>query len=1066
MVLVEEAEEPRNTHTHENENAACHHGQWKWDDVPAHFTAVLAAEFAYGLRAVPAAAATFWIDVYTALIRRDHPLTMIFPKITLYPSIDPDEPRTAEVIIRRTETVNSALDEELTDILSSNHPLTTLCEEAVQAAERRHRRQPEPLTPASLVRLVDRHRGSTMSHTFRRFIGSRGDDPKSTFQSSIVDPTPAVIDQLSDLHPGRCPMVQEDMDHIREQFARRATRWEGHRAVTTDQQALLAALNQGKGTSAAGPSGLSKAILRCLARRDTNRVCLLLDAAKTNILSGGKALLPSTLVSLSKPNSKIRPIAIGETLRRVVLRAIGSAAKRYTDWLLRPYQATQFGTYPAFRAIHHWAADNPAILKLDSANAFNTLRRDAILSLVDALPAELGAALRALYTDATPLFIRGAPVESAILFSHEGVQQGCPLGPLTFQLGHSYGMARVLEILGHQLAQPVSGSSLWARDLLTRWCAKADLHQPDVLINDDLWDTAWGQAVKFPNHIVSYIDDITIQGHPLITLAAASLIDDILQPLGMRFETSKTAAAGSAVTLAIYRPFLPDSASLGPSLSVLGAPIATSPEDLQEAISQHHRSSILPKVAAIHEVAKMDPQLAAYLLRQYLLPKVNFLAQVAGDLIEPSTWAPLDTSLNDALRETLGLHPAPLGEAFPPPLNNCWREELALPMRLGGADVKIFKQHARLLGLRAYAREYARVRSLAPDAPLPTHLKTCLAEEMKSLAVKVRQAAGSHPYWSDQDSHQVINCFVAGIRSDNTLRIDINRSDFVTDIWLARPDVWQEHIPKPAWLHRMEAMYGIHPPLMAKRREGQAAHPGPAKGVGYWYRHEEIHIGLKGAAEALGISATDQPGQNTPHREPVLGLPDTSEKTNTRADITFSKTGCSSFTVDVTVVSGLGLTLTETVKRVRHAETEKRKKHGDHYYGFLPFALSSTGIMGTTAREVLDNLTGFAKDGKEVDSGDESMRQTTAVSRACRVAYRYVRAAVAAGLARGNLELYRRVACRADQTPSPPQRRGGACYPQGRSRSAGGQIHTRRGRASSAAVVMQQPRAGSSKDGK
>jgi hypothetical protein len=137
-----------------------------------------------------------------------------------------------------------------------------------------------------------------------------------------------------------------------------------------------------------------------------------------------------------------------------------------------------------------------------------------------------------------------------------------------------------------------------------------------------------------------------------------------------------------------------------------------------------------------------------------------------------------------------------------------------------------------------------------------------------------------------------------------------------------------------------------------------------------------------------------------------------------------------------------------------------------HYYGFLPFALSSTGIMGTTAREVLDNLTGFAKDGKEVDSGDESMRQTTAVSRACRVAYRYVRAAVAAGLARGNLELYRRVACRADQTPSPPQRRGGACYPQGRSRSAGGQIHTRRGRASSAAVVMQQPRAGSSKDGK
>ena len=97
----------------------------------------------------------------------------------------------------------------------------------------------------------------------------------------------------------------------------------------------------------------------------------------------------ANLIALGKEDGGVRPIAVGFTLRRLAAKIIMFAHNDFCKQEFQPNQlgvGTPKGAEAAIHALRSYL-ENPTtidkvLLKIDFKNAFNSIRRDKILSLI------------------------------------------------------------------------------------------------------------------------------------------------------------------------------------------------------------------------------------------------------------------------------------------------------------------------------------------------------------------------------------------------------------------------------------------------------------------------------------------------------------------------------------------------------------------------------------------------------------------------------------------------------------------------------------------------------------
>ena len=247
----------------------------------------------------------------------------------------------------------------------------------------------------------------------------------------VAPKSDAVLEKLRQKHPQGKPIAARNVPSTGHKPFTPADVWSGVRSFQLG--------------SAGGQTGLRpdhlKAALDCESERVAPMLALVVD-----VLAKGSAprelapwLAGARLTALKKKDDDVRPIACGETLRRLVGKVLSARHRRtFENVLLKGNQvgvsvkggAEAMTSVVANYAKRHEGSADAVVLKIDYANAFNSIDRDTFLAAVQARTPKLLPFAQWCYREESHLCFG-----DALLTSSCGVQQGDPLGPLFFSLG-------------------------------------------------------------------------------------------------------------------------------------------------------------------------------------------------------------------------------------------------------------------------------------------------------------------------------------------------------------------------------------------------------------------------------------------------------------------------------------------------------------------------------------------------------------------------------------------------------------------------------------------------------
>lgn len=188
--------------------------------------------------------------------------------------------------------------------------------------------------------------------------------------------------------------------------------------------------------SAPGPSGLSFLHLRLAFKLLRGEFARILRPLVQDIVDGLEwtaALSHSILIPIPKPDGNIRPIAIGEALRRLAGKCLAECVRRrlFDDEVFKDQFGIgeECGLERLFSAVRETYSKGGTVCAFDLSNAYGTVSRDYLTRVVDKYCPAMTAYVHRMYSSALLLSTTGS-----VLRSEEGIQQGDPTSPLLFSL--------------------------------------------------------------------------------------------------------------------------------------------------------------------------------------------------------------------------------------------------------------------------------------------------------------------------------------------------------------------------------------------------------------------------------------------------------------------------------------------------------------------------------------------------------------------------------------------------------------------------------------------------------
>ena len=215
-------------------------------------------------------------------------------------------------------------------------------------------------------------------------------------------------------------------------------------AIQVDGEAVQKALSSFSRGSGAGPSGLRPQHLKDAMvpglRDELSRHMV----EVVNLMARGQPppqvqhwLCGASLAALPKASGDLRPVAVGETWRRLAGKALAHEVAPELRNYLEPVQlgvGTPGGCEAVVHVVRQWMARNSGdgrrvLVTLDLANAFNSVDRSAFLTEVRRVVPGIAPWVDFCYQHESQLLLGAAQLASS-----RGIQQGDPLGPALFAL--------------------------------------------------------------------------------------------------------------------------------------------------------------------------------------------------------------------------------------------------------------------------------------------------------------------------------------------------------------------------------------------------------------------------------------------------------------------------------------------------------------------------------------------------------------------------------------------------------------------------------------------------------